>query len=205
MRSLLTLLLPFRPCRAFFYTFFAVLLVPALVYAGPSFFTFDTSRDYKAFMIGYGQSIPGWGLTTQRVETVDLIPRYNHVIFHDLGSGLLKGDYSTIVELPVSVIYRPVVSSMMGINFLACYTFTSNKDWRPYIFGGGGPVYSFADIKGMSAKLNGNYQFAMGLEHPINSSQSILTEIRYHHISNGGRKDPNVPLNSLKFVVGLTF
>jgi len=195
----------YRSCRAFLHTLCVSLLLVASLPVCSFAFTFDTSRDYKAFMVGYGQSIPGWGLTTERVETIDLIPRYNHVIFPDLGSGWLKGEYSAIVELPIHVVYRPVVSSMIGINFLACYTFTSDKDWRPYIFGGGGPVYSFADIPGMGAQMNGNYQFAIGLAHPISATQSLLTEIRYHHISNAGSTEPNVPLNSIKFIVGLTF
>lgn len=168
-------------------------------------FAFDTSKDNTAILIGYGQSIPGWGLTTQRVQTIDIVPRYNHVIFDNIGSGWLKGRYTTMVELPIHIVCSPVVSSMIGVNFLACYKFMADRNWRPYIFGGGGPVYSFADIPGMGARWNGNYQFAVGLDHPISPSQSVLFEIRYHHISNGGRTEPNVPLNSIKFMIGLTF
>lgn len=205
MLTMPTIFSAYRHCRIYVCTFLIALLLPVLQPGSSYAFTFDTSRDYKALMIGYGQSIPGWGLTTERVETIDLTPRYNHVIFHDLGSGWFKGEYSTIVELPIHLVYRPVDTAMVGVNFLACYTFTSDRDWRPYIFGGGGPVYSFGDIPGMGTKLNGNYQFAIGLDHSISATQSILTEIRYHHVSNGGRKDPNVPLNSIKFVIGLTF
>jgi len=35
---------------------------------------------------------------------------------------------------------------MIGMNFLANYTCTADKQWQPYLFGGGGPVYSFADV-----------------------------------------------------------
>jgi hypothetical protein len=94
---------------------------------------------------------------------------------------------------------------MIGINFLACYTFTSGNTMRPYVFGGGGPVYSFADIPGMGAELNGNYQFGLGLEYILDRNYNLLLELRYHHISNGGSEEPNVPLNSIKFLIGLTF
>ena len=170
-----------------------------------SAFKFDTSKDTWAFLVGYGQSIPGWGQTTERVQTIDLVPRYDHVIFDNVGSGWLRGQYSTMVELPVHVVVSPVESAMVALNFLARYTFTADKNLHPYIFGGGGPVYSFADIPGMGAKWNGNYQFGLGIDRPISETHSVLVEIRYHHISNAGSAEPNVPLNSVKFLVGLTF
>jgi len=165
----------------------------------------DTSQDNAAVLAGYGQSFPGWGLTTERVETIDLVPRYNHVMFSDVGAGWWRGDCSTMVEMPLHFVVSPDTAMMVGMNFLGRYTFVADDSWRPYIMGGGGPVYSFADIDGMGAELNGNYQFGMGLNHPIDASHALLLELRYHHISNGGATDPNVPLNSLKLLFGVTF
>jgi len=165
----------------------------------------ETSNDSWGFLTGYGQSFPGWGQTTQRVETIDLVPRYNHHVFENLGSGWYRGFHSTLVELPVHLVVNPDTSSMIGINFLACYTFTAPEQVRPYLFGGGGPVYNFADIPGMGADLNGNYQFGIGMQYPWQQRHDLLFEIRYHHISNAGTKSPNEPLNSCKVLVGLTF
>ena len=164
----------------------------------------DTPTDSWAVLGGYGQSIPGWGMTTQRVQTIDVIPRYNHAIF-TIGSGWYRGFHSILIELPVDFVVSPDVSAMVGANFLACYTFTANKVLRPYLFGGGGPVYSFADIPGMGARLNGNYQFGIGLEYRRADSRNLLFEVRYHHISNAGTADPNEPLNSFKLLVGIMF
>ncbi len=166
---------------------------------------FDTSLDNWAFISGYGQSFPDWGETSQRVETIDLIPRYNHRIFDDIGSGWYRGFHSVLLELPVSVVVSHDVSAMVGINFLACYTFTATQQWQPYVFGGGGPVYNFADIPGMGADLNGNYQFGLGLKKNWKTAHQLLFELRYHHISNAGTEEPNDPLNSLKFLLGVTF
>lgn len=165
----------------------------------------DTSKDSFAVIGGYGQSFPGWGQTTQRVETVDLVFRHNHMIFDELGSGWYQGFHSILMELPLHFVVSPDESLMIGLNFLAAYTFTADPDWQPYIFGGGGPVYSFADIPGMGAEWNGNYQFGIGLQHPLNPEQNLLFEVRYHHISNGGSEEPNDPLNSCKFLIGITF
>ncbi len=166
--------------------------------------SFDTSKDSSWIIGGYGQSIPGWGQTTQRVETIDLVFRYNHLIFDNIGSGWYRGFHSILIELPIHFVVSPDVSTMIGVNFLACYTFTASEQWRPYFFGGGGPVYSFADIPGMGANLNGNYQFGCGLEYKLDTKHNLLFEFRYHHISNAGRKEPNVPLNSCKVLMGIT-
>lgn len=165
----------------------------------------DTTKDSWAMVAGYGQSFPGWGETRQRVETVDLIPRYNHRIFDKIGSGWYSGFHSILLEFPVSIIVSPDVSTMVGVNFLAAYTFTANLQWQPYLFGGGGPVYSFADIPGMGAELNGNYQFGIGIKYPRGQFHQLLFELRYHHISNGGTKEPNEPLNSAKLLIGIAF
>lgn len=176
-----------------------------LIVSPSTAFGWDTSGDTWALLGGYGQSFPGWGQTTQRVQTIDIVPRYNHLTIENLGSGWFKGFHSTLIELPAHIVTSPDTSAMVGINFLACYTFTVNEEWRPYIFGGGGPLYSFADISGMGAQWNGNYQFALGLEHPLNSDRFLMLEIRYHHISNAGTAEPNEPLNSIKFLVGVSF
>jgi lipid A 3-O-deacylase len=166
---------------------------------------FDTSKDTWALLGGYGQSFPGWGETTQRVKTIDIIPRYSHIIFDDLGSDWYRGHHSIFIETPFSYVASPDNSAMIAINFLAVYTFTADKQYQPYIFGGGGPVYSFADIPGMGSELNGNYQFGLGLKYQWLEDHNLLFEIRYHHISNGGSEEPNDPLNSLKFILGITF
>lgn len=165
----------------------------------------ETTGDNWAMIGGYGQSIPGWGETSQRVETIDLIPRYNHHIVDNIGSSWYRGYHSLLLELPVSIIISPDVSSMVGVNFLAAYTFTADQLWQPYLFGGGGPVYSFADIPEMGADFNGNYQFGIGVKHPLDELHQLLFEVRYHHISNAGTKEPNDPLNSAKILIGVTF
>lgn len=158
-----------------------------------------------AFLAGYGITHPGMGKTKVWVETVDLIPRYERVLTDDWGSSWYRGRHSLLIELPVHLVVDPDVSPMFGVNFLACWTFTAKETWQPYLFAGGGPIYSNADIPGMGAHVNGNYQFGGGLRYKISGERYLEFEYRFHHISNGGRKDPNDPLNSSKVLVGVTF
>ena len=62
-----------------------------------------------------------------------------------------------------------------------------------------------ADIQGVGTELNGNYQFGIGLRLPYTDENDFVAEYRFHHISNGGREDPNDPLNSSKLLFGITF
>ena len=156
-------------------------------------------------LAGYGTSHPGWGQTKERVETIDLVLRYGHMLSKDIGSSWYQGYHSLLLELPVHLVVDPDLSPMIGINFLACYTFAANNQYLPYIFAGGGPLYTNADIQGMGSHWNGNYQFGAGLRYKINTRHDVLFEFRFHHVSNGGQKDPNDPLNSTKFLAGFTF
>lgn len=187
--------------------FALVCLYGCLLHASPASAAMPNEGEVHTFAIlgGYGQSEPGWGLTEERVQIVDIIPRYNHVIFDELGSGWWRGFHSVLVEVPFSLVLYPDESAMVGVNFLAAYTFSAARTWRPYIFGGGGPVYSFAEIPGMGAELNGNYQFGLGLEQMVDSKRNLLFEVRYHHLSNAGAEEPNVPLNSWKLLMGMVF
>lgn len=192
-------------CRKIiFLVFFLFLLAAGAVPADAAEAVIDRSQDSWGLLGGYGQSFSGLGRTTERVATVDLVPRYNRRLLADIGTDWYRGFHSIMVELPVHLVVSPEVSTMLGVNFLASYTFTAGQDMRPYLFGGGGPVYSFADVPGMGADLNGNYQFGLGLEYDT-CCHTYLTELRFHHISNAGSEDPNIPLNSFKLLVGISF
>lgn len=123
----------------------------------------------------------------------------------DMGSSWYRGYHSLLIEPVFHLVFNPDGSSMIGLNFLGCYTFSEAELFTPYIFGGGGPIYVDADIAGMGAHWNGNYQFGAGIEWKLNEDHSLLFEVRYHHISNGNRSEPNIPLNSTKFLTGFTF
>ena len=157
------------------------------------------ARQGRQVIVIEKQPRPGWGKTKIRVETIDLVLRYDHVLSKDIGSSWYQGYHSLLLELPAHLVVNPEVSTMIGANFLACYTFTDNDQYLPYIFAGGRPLYTNADIPGMGSHWNGNYQFGAGLRHKINIRHEVLFEFRFHHVSNGGQKDPNDPLNSTKF------
>lgn len=165
----------------------------------------EDSHSPWSFLAGYGTSHPGWGETRTRVQTVELIPRYERIVLDDLGSSWYRGQHSLLLELPIHLITNYDLAPMMGVNFLACWTMTGLGQTSPYLFAGGGPLYTATDIEGMGARVNGNYQVGAGVRYRLDSGDYLLFELRFHHVSNGGRKKPNESLNSSKLLIGVTF
>lgn len=172
--------------------------------------TATNRNSYNQILLGGGSSIKGFGETDQDVRTVDVVWRHARVLQENT-EGWLKGNRELWIEAPFSFIISDTDSQdsndigMIGLNFLFAWVFPQTDLGQPYVLTGGGPVYVMADIDGVGSDLCGNYQAGCGLrfnaaeEHPIN------LELRYHHISNLGMADPNVPLNSIKLFVGFTF
>ncbi|NCC49797.1 MAG: acyloxyacyl hydrolase [Spartobacteria bacterium] len=163
------------------------------------------AKDYWGILGGYGMSIPGWGLTEERVKTIDTVFRYSHVLDNDWGHSWYRGNHEFWIELPLSFVIEPDTSPILAANFLVSWVFTSSPTLQPYVMAGGGPVYTQADIPGMGSSVCGNYQAGGGLRIPLTDRITLNAELRYHHISNLGLKEPNVPLNSVKAFSGLTF
>lgn len=164
-----------------------------------------TKKNYWSILGGYGISHKGLGNTKVQVQVLDLIPRYERILINDIGSSWYRSRHSLMMELPVSLVVDPDTAPIIGVNILGAWTFTYSKEILPYFFGGGGILYTNADIPGLGSEVNGNWQFGTGLRFQISPDHWINIEYRFHHISNTGAKDPNDPINSSKFLVGITF
>ena len=189
-----------------------IILTSVLLLHGASYaknINSDQSPHYNQLLLGYGSSHPGWGMTTERVETMDIVFRHAHV-FKKKKDRWLKGSREFWVEAPISILLSDSDDNddhdlgIIGLNFLFAWIFPETKGVSPYFIGGGGPVYFLADVDGVGSDLCGNYQFGGGLRFNIFKSQPINLEARYHHTSNLGMAEPNISLNSTKFLVGFT-
>lgn len=191
--------------RRLMITMLACLFLP--VWASAQDVSFDSLREgdsYWTVLGGYGATHVGMGKTSEHVETADIVFRFGRVLAGDIGSSWYRGRHDLLIELPISMVLTPDVSPIVGMNFLAAWTFTAPKQLSPYVFAGGGPLYTEADIPGLGSNLNGNYQAGTGIIYRMENGRYINIEYRFHHISNAGTKDPNDPLNSSKLLMGIT-
>lgn len=157
-------------------------------------------------LTGYGITHRGFGETRTQVQTWDAIARLGWYLSDEIGKGSwYQGRHQLLVELPYHLVVDHGGRSMVGGYLLGSWKFTSLSHLKPYIFAGGGPVYVGLGLPSMGAKLNFSYQGGTGVQIPLAQATMLNLEYRYHHISNAGTANPNEPLNSSKFLLGLSW
>lgn len=167
------------------------MMLSAGSYAGQS------NENWKV-LIGSGQSHVGWGGTKEIVKTYDLI--FQHETIKDVKHG-----QSFLFEVPLHIVRAPYSSYMIGVNMYHKWQLIGNEKIHPYFLIGGGGLYTNANIPGTSSKIRGTYGMGLGLQLDINKDFQYSIEARFHHVSNGGLKSPNDPLNSHKILIGFNF
>jgi lipid A 3-O-deacylase len=90
-------------------------------------------------LLGYGQSIPGFGDTTERLGLLDVAYRYRHVRHANVGRNWYQGNHELWLEFPVSLVLvnredRDLYTlGMIGVNALFAWVFTGQEQRQPYI------------------------------------------------------------------------
>ena len=193
--------------KEFFFAAIALLLflVTLPAFAEEQELGVDKARGHWTVSTGYGVTHPGLGATKTKVETAEFILSYGHFLSEEVGKSWYRGRHEIIVELPLHYVVNPEKTPMVGITFLASWVFTASKTMTPYIFGGGGLIYTNLDVPELGKNLNGSVQVGTGLHYFLKKNTSLDLSYRFHHISNAGTGTPNGPLNSSKFLFGISF
>jgi len=166
----------------------------------------STSPGEFALLSGYGTSHRGFGETRTVVQTFDIIPRYGQFLSSELAKGYwFQGRHEMLLELPYSLSVDHDGRSMVGASIFGSWKFTGARQLTPYLFAGGGVIFVDLGLPTMGSRLNGTYQAGGGCQHFIRKDLALLGEYRYHHISNLNFAKPNEPLNSSKFLIGLSY
>lgn len=154
---------------------------------------------------GYGTTHRGFGATQTQVQTVDAIMRYGHFLSGDIGREWYKGRHELLLELPMHLSLDQGGRSMTGGYILGSWKFTSLDEVAPYVFAGGGILFNDLGLPTQGTRLNYSYQGGTGLQYFVKEQVAVGIEYRYHHVSNAGTAEPNEPLNSSKFLFGISF
>ena len=167
---------------------------------------FNKAKSQWTFSAGFGKTYPGLGDTKTSVEDYDVILKYGEFLSEQKGSSWYRGRHEILFEIPLYYVTRPESAIMVGLNVLACWNFTAASETViPYVFAGGGPIYTNLDLPDLGAELNGNYQAGTGFHYFLTRNIAVDFTVRYDHISNGGTANPNIPLNSIKILMGISF
>jgi len=168
--------------------------------------THRTAKSELAMLTGYGISHRYFGETRTQVQTWDTIARYGYFLSDEIGTGSwYQGRHELLTELPYHLAIDQGGRSMVGGYLLGCWKFTSREDLVPYIFAGGGILFVDMGLPSMGTSLDFSYQGGTGLQYLLRKDVALQVEYRYHHISNAGTASPNEPINSSKFLLGVSF
>ena len=168
--------------------------------------TVSTSPSELALLGGYGISHKGYGETRTQVQTFDVVLRYGHFLSDEVGKGhWYQGRHEILLEVPYALAVDHDCRSMIGATVLGSWKFTGADKFTPYLFAGGGIIYVDLGLPTMGSRLNGSYQFGGGIQHFIKKDLAFSGEYRFHHISNLNTSSLNEPLNSSKFLIGITY
>lgn len=158
-----------------------------------------------SFLTGYGITHRDFGATRTQVQTWDAIARYGYFLSDEIGKGnWYQVRHEILVELPFHLAVDHGGRSMVGGYLLGSWKFTSMKDFAPYVFAGGGILFVDLGLPTMGSKMDFSYQGGTGLQYFVRPDLAMMAEYRYHHISNAGTDSTNEPLNSSKFLFGIT-
>lgn len=168
--------------------------------------THRTAKSELAILTGYGISHRYFGETRTQVQTWDTIARFGYFLSDEIGTGYwYQGRHELLMELPYHLAIDQGGKSMVGGYLLGSWKFTSMEDLVPYIFAGGGILFVDMGLPSMGTSLDFSYQGGTGLQYMLRKNVALQLEYRYHHISNAGTASPNEPINSSKFLLGVSF
>lgn len=136
-----------------------------------------------------------------------VMPSWSMTITDPIGSIWYRGQVSFGAELLAFTTSEPLTAYGIGITPKLQYTFVGLEQLRPYIDGGGGPLWT--DLGGRVPEQPGQFNFVVwggaGCAWLLTPQWAINVGYRFDHISNGGTRSPNSGLNFGLPFAGLSY
>lgn len=135
------------------------------------------------------------------------MPSWSITVTDPIGSNWYRGHVSIGAELLAFGTYEPLTSYGVGITPKLQYAFVGIDRLRPYIDGGGGPLWT--DLGGQVPEQPGQFNFVLwggaGAAWVLTPQWALNVGYRFVHISNGGTRTPNSGLNFGLPFIGLSY
>lgn len=135
------------------------------------------------------------------------IPSWSITLTDSIGSAWYQGQIGLGAELLTFRTDEPVAAYGVGVTPKLVYTFTALNRLRPYVEGGGGPLWT--DLGGRVPEQPGQFNFVVwggaGAAWFLTPRWAIHAGYRFIHISNGGTRQPNSGLNVGMPFVGFSY
>lgn len=168
------------------------------------------------FIGGYLQTPFNWfgvrlGPGGPRLDFLPLNFRLQRIIRGNDGERRIKGSTELVVELTNMPIVFGSGNFLIGSTVSVRHNFSyTRRRFIPYVQFGGGAIYSDswtggADLTNLISGFNFVIHAAYGSKFFINKRLSFDAETAFYHFSNGGIQLPNIGVNGMAGIFGLTW
>lgn len=116
-----------------------------------------------------------------------------------------SGLFELVIEPYVGANLKPNNTMEFGLPFFIKYGFPLTERVYPFAELGTGPYYMTCFSSKQSTQLNFISQGGLGLLYFISPHWAANSEFRYRHVSNAAIKKPNGGIESLVFLLGVSY
>jgi len=143
---------------------------------------------------------------SSKLYGVAVHPSWQMTVTNPIGNGWWRGSIGLGAEAAFLGITEPTGAYGIGITPKVVYTFISFGPLRPYIEGGGGPLWTNFDgrIREQGSDFNFLVWGGAGANYDLTARWALNVGVRFSHISNASTAVPNSGLNYLLPFVGLS-
>jgi len=166
-----------------------------------------------ALLAGYGVGFRAGSEKNRRISAelgdvgiAQVIPRFGVGITDPLwGDSWIRGNVEILFEGALLFNTSPHFGFAGGVGSTLRYNFLPWRRVVPYIDANFGVLGLDFDLERQSDGFNFNVGFGTGSHWFVGERFSIVTEVRWQHISNADTSQPNDGINDVLFLIGLSY
>jgi lipid A 3-O-deacylase len=144
---------------------------------------------------------------TTKQQGVAFMPSWMMTITDPVGDSWYRGQVSVGAEMVYIQFQEPFVTHGVGFTPKIKYSFVALDRIRPYAEFAGGPFWT--DLAGKIPEESSRFNFVLtagiGVSYFLTDRTALNVGYRFHHISNGGTRYPNLGLNASLPFGGFSF
>lgn len=131
---------------------------------------------------------------------------YGHMLGHTLGDGhWYHGNVEFRIELFSGAQFSPSTEWFVGLTPHLRYDFATGTRWIPFFDLGAGVTATSIGAPDLSGTFEFNLQAGTGIQWFLKDNVALTLEARYVHWSCAGINHPNLGLNGVSGMLGLSF
>jgi opacity protein-like surface antigen len=143
---------------------------------------------------------------SSKLNGIAVHPSWQIVLTDPIGNGWRRGSIALGVEAAFLGIAEPTSAYGVGVTPKVVYTLTSFGRLKPYVEGGGGPIWTNFD--GRIPEQGSDFNFlawgGAGANYDLTARWALNAGLRFSHISNADTESPNIGLNYLLPFIGIS-